>query len=177
MRDSSLRVGAVVLACFLSSVPVPALGATTASVHVVGVDAYGNTLGVVSALVNLGGQGLSPTILLAAIYDGDDDFGGISWGRLPQYDRANVQQGIAPPPSGSPIAIITLNNNIFGPWFTTSALNQAAVLLHELGHAYQFIYGPASTLTQGPDGGNSPKDLQRQASNNALISKNCGGTL
>ncbi len=48
MRDSSLRVGAVVLACFLSSVPVPALGATTASVHVVGVDAYGNTLGVVS---------------------------------------------------------------------------------------------------------------------------------
>ena len=119
-------------------------------------------------------MGLASQDLLAQLYKGNDDYGGYGWGNLGDRVTATVAQAIGPPPNASPTAVVTLNDNLNGLWFGSTGLQQGQTLLHELGHVYQFLYGPQTTAIAGPDGNiNNPTQLQNQNNNNALISQNC----
>jgi hypothetical protein len=59
-------------------------------------------------------------------------------------------------------------NDLAGTFVTGSTQSQAVTLLHELGHAYDDMYGPASTLIVS-DAGSTAQSM----ANTALVQKNC----
>lgn len=142
-------------------------------------DAYDLALGLLNSskcagLFNIGGSGLGPAALLKALYNGNDDFGTINWKRTAETSIAETAPGIAPSPNGGTIAIISLNDNLNGGWFSQTGLQDAQTLLHELGHAYQLLYGQASTAIKGPDGNpDDPNQKAAQGANQSLISILC----
>jgi hypothetical protein len=81
-------------------------------------------------------------------------------------------------PSASPIGngatqilysgvLITIND-LAGTFVNGNTLSQAVTLLHELGHAYDDMYGPGSTLIQS----DSTSTAQSMA-NTALVQQKC----
>jgi hypothetical protein len=102
------------------------------------------------------------------LYQNNPNYGSFTWAQLSPTAEATVN----PAPFGT--AVVTLNNNLNGLWFTDSPLQEAQTLLHELGHVYQFIYGANSTAIKGPDGNpNDPTQVAAQNANNLAISQNC----
>ena len=121
-----------------------------------------------AGLFNLGGVGLSPGDLLTMLYQGNSNYGSFNWQNLGGSTEASTN------PAAGNTVVITLNDNLNGLWFTNTGLQSAQTLLHELGHAYQFIYGAASTKISGPDGNlNNPAQAAAQNANNNAISQNC----
>ena len=97
--------------------------------------------------------------------------GSITFGRIDDVTTvATTVKGIGPPPNGNPIALVTLNDDTRGGWAREYDSDRAGTLLHELGHAYNAIYGAGSSRIR-PDGQNS--DPANQALNNDDIDKKC----
>jgi RHS repeat-associated protein len=63
--------------------------------------------------------------------------------------------------------VITIND-LAGTFITGNTQSQAVTLLHELGHAYDDMYGPTSTLIES-DAGSTAQSM----ANTALVQKNC----
>ena len=129
-------------------------------------------------LFNIGGVGLSPDKLLTAIENNDPSSGQVIWNDIGDSGiAATTSKGIGMPNADGTIsktAVITLNDNLNSILFGGGATGGAAMLLHELGHAYEFIYGAASSAIKGPDGNLAdPVQAANQDNNNSLISKNC----
>lgn len=65
-------------------------------------------------------------------------------------------------------AVTITVNDLGGTFVTGNTQSQAVTLLHELGHAYDFMYGPDSTLI-GPDAGSTAQSI----ANTALVQQKC----
>jgi hypothetical protein len=103
-----------------------------------------------AGLFNLEGQGPPPSAMLTALRDGTS-FGTIVYGQLAELRVATTMRsfGLSIDESGQITqtlqVIITLNNDGNGFWATEGVLQNAATLLHEMGHAYQMLFGNNST--------------------------------
>jgi RHS repeat-associated protein len=102
---------------------------------------------VISLFNNVPGS-VSPSQVLQQLVSN----GNVVFGDIDNNSTAATTQILIGPPGGSNSALITLNNNGLGQFSLgtnsyglSSNYYDAMVLIHELGHAYADIYGPAST--------------------------------
>ena len=125
-------------------------------------------------LFNVGGVGMDPATLLQKLLGDDDSLGSITFGFIADPSAsAMTKQGIGAPPDAGPIAIIRLNNDREGDWFLQEPLQQAGTLLHELGHAYNFIYGAGASKIANGDNPNTLAGQALQDANQTNIYDKC----
>ena len=135
-----------------------------------------------AGLFNLTGA-QSPANLLSSLYSMNGTQGQITWGQTGDANATTIAE-VNQETGGSFVDII-LNNNLFGPLAMgtayTGMLGVAQTLLHELGHAYMFLYGPNSTQIVGndnptayPNGSLQQQQAQQNQNNNQnLVRTNC----
>ena len=127
-----------------------------------------------SSLFNLGDHYADPVTLLEELYKGNTDYGLIRYGQISQPSIAATAESIInPPTSNNPVGVIvTLNNQLLGAFIGASEENRIQTILHELGHAYQFIFGAQSTMINR-DNAETPEGRDASQKNSNLIALEC----
>jgi RHS repeat-associated protein len=118
--------------------------------------------------------GPSPQQVLQDLYNGNTDYGSILFGEIPENGPSayviNATTTAWVPPPGSSVetgAIITLQTQ--GTyWNFPSGYDQAVTLIHELGHAFNIIFGEGSSSILD-DAGNPTQSI----ANTNMIMKDC----
>ena len=115
---------------------------------------------------------MNPADLLQDLVVGDigsqeveQNFGSVTFGIVSQ---SNYVAQVGP---GVPVNII-LNDNAYGPWATSTSVEQAGTLLHELGHAFEQIFGASSTVI-GNDSQNADPGYVMGTMNQTLVDTFC----
>jgi RHS repeat-associated protein len=129
------------------------------------------------ALFNVGGLGLDPVSLLSSLAGPNSEYGQIRYGVLDDYIVAQTTPLVLPPgdtdnTAGHGYAFVTLNDSVSGGWHSENPTNQAATILHELAHAYEYIYGMGTSGLQ-PEVGTVQEMAAASKANAALIRERC----
>jgi hypothetical protein len=122
-----------------------------------------------ASLFNVDGSGIDPTALLYGLYVGDSNYGSITYTRQDMSIAASVSPG-------TPVNI-KLNDDIHGLWGTGSTDYDAATLLHELGHAYEQLFGASSTLIVNDSQRADPNYPQKSIDNETLVRERNAGSI
>ncbi len=121
-------------------------------------------------------EALTPQQLLTTLLAGNTDYGKIEFSdSIPQdpgyITNATTQPLINVP--NSPIengALISLNANMPSAFTGGNTINAAAVLIHELGHAFDVIWGPGASLISFDNG-----DTALSGKNQDMVLEDCFG--
>jgi hypothetical protein len=129
-------------------------------------------------IYNVTGKGLGPVDLLQKLAAGNTEYGLIQYGyiRNPKISATTTRLIVEPESTIEAGALITLNDDLESNWFQGDEQDRVLTILHELGHAFDIIYGPGSSAFPGNEmekGVSEAEQLKRSMHNTAFVRAKC----
>ena len=124
-------------------------------------------------LFNVGGRGVAPDLLLRKLANGGSAYGEILYRDLYDNSRSAIIEPMNNLPGVSPPAgvYITLNGGPNSNWILGTENDRAIVILHELAHAYDLIWGPGSSGLLDESLAKNKEELKQISSKNSALIK------